>query len=400
MSKDALNPEATFVGIEQVGRTFEVHEAKVKPKKDLLAPVFSDQVLPVEELRARRLHPEPRGPSDDERRRHEATHILYASWCPMCVESRGVDDRHSSMVQLSSENTELQVQVDYMFFTGDMDLAKLKCSQQVAVPVLVATCNKQPAEIFAIACPRKGEHAFVQKTFGNYLRCLQRTKITLQTDQEEAIVSLMSKMPNELKGEIQLTLQKSPVGRSQSNGRAERAVRTIGGLTLAVLFEIQKTTGHRGTVDDPLLLWRVRHAGRFNDRYHVRQDSHLTAYHARCGKPYDGQITKFGASVLYMMPVKKSDKPKRLEHHWSYGVWVGRTEDSEEHIVLTSDGARIARTVHVLDEAVAKEKALWLHVCGVPWDPRKASHPDGKKLQKVQPVPILLPQAAQPDSEN
>ena len=213
-------------------------------------------------------------------------------------------------------------------------------------------------------------------------------------------MSLMSKMPEELKGEIQLTMQKSPVGSSQSNGRAERAVRTIGGLTRAVLFEMQKTTGHQITVDDPLLTWRVRHAGWLHDRHHVRQDSHFTAYHARRGKPYDGQITKFGASVLYVMPAKKSDKPKRLEHHWSYGVWVGKTEDSEEHIVLTSDGARLARTVRVLDEAVAKEKAMWLHVCGVPWDLRKASHPDGKKMRKVQPVPTLLPQAVHPDSEN
>ena len=249
------------------------------------------------------------------------------------------------------ENTELQVQVDYMFFTGDMDLAKLKQGQQVAVPVLVATCNEQPAEIFAIACPRKEEHAYVQKTFGNYLRRLQRTKITLQTYQEEAIMSLMSKMPNELKGEIQLTMQKSPVGSSQSNGRAERAVRTIGGLTRAVLFEMQKTTGHRVTVDDPLLIWGVRHASWLYERYHVRQDSHLTAYHARCGKPYDGQITKFGASVLYMMLVKKSDKPKRLEHHWSYGVWAGKTEGSD--------------SPRVLDETVTKEKALCGCMCAV-----------------------------------
>ena len=213
-------------------------------------------------------------------------------------------------------------------------------------------------------------------------------------------MSLVSKMPNELKGEIQLTRQKSPVGSSQSNGRSERAVRISGGLSRAVLFEMQKNTGHRVTVDDPLLIWGVRHACWLHDRYHVRQDSHLTAYHARCGKPYDGQITKFGASVPYMMLVKKSDKPKRLEHHWSYGVWVGKTENTEEHLVLTSDGARIVRTVRVLDEAVAKEKALWLHICGVPWDPRKASHPDGKKLQKVQLVPILLPKAAQPESEN
>ena len=82
--------------------------------------------------------------------------------------------------------------------------------------MLVATCNEQPTEIFALTCPRKGEHAYVQKAFGNYLRRLQRTKITLQTD------------------------------------RAERA---IGGLTRAVLFEMQKTTGHQITVDDPLLAW-------------------------------------------------------------------------------------------------------------------------------------------------
>ena len=40
MSKDALNPEATFVGIEQVGRTFEVHEAKVKPKEGFTCTSF------------------------------------------------------------------------------------------------------------------------------------------------------------------------------------------------------------------------------------------------------------------------------------------------------------------------------------------------------------------------
>ena len=166
----ALEPEATFIGIEQVGRTFEVHETKVRSKKDLVAPILVDEVLPEEESRAPRL---PRGPSDDERRHHEVTHVPHAPWCPICVESRGIDARHSSTVQ-PLDGTELQVQADYMFFTGYMDLAKLERSQQ-AMPVLVATCNEQPAEIFALACPRKGKHAYVQKAFGNYLRRLQRS---------------------------------------------------------------------------------------------------------------------------------------------------------------------------------------------------------------------------------
>ena len=41
-----------------------------------------------------------------------------------------------------------------------------------------------------------------------------------------------------------------------------------------------------------------------------------------------------------------------------------------------------------------------MHVCGVPWDPRKASHPDGKTMRKVQSEPILLPHAVQQDSVN
>ena len=180
----------------------------MRPKKDLVAPILIDKVLLEEESRAPRLPPEPRSPPDVERRRHEATHMPYAWWCPISVESGGIDARHSSMLQ-SSEGTESQVQADCVFFTGDIDLDKLERSQQ-AMPVLVATCKEQPKEIFALACPRKGEHAYVQRAFGNNLLLLQRTKITLQTDQEEAIMSLMSKMPEELKDEIQLTMQKSP----------------------------------------------------------------------------------------------------------------------------------------------------------------------------------------------
>ena len=79
MSKGALNPEATFIGIEQVGRTFEVHDSKVSSRRDLVAPILVDEGLLEEESRAPRLLPEPRGPSDNERRRHEATHVPYAS---------------------------------------------------------------------------------------------------------------------------------------------------------------------------------------------------------------------------------------------------------------------------------------------------------------------------------
>ena len=36
----------------------------------------------------------PGCPSHDERERHNATHLPYRSWCPICVQARGKEDSH------------------------------------------------------------------------------------------------------------------------------------------------------------------------------------------------------------------------------------------------------------------------------------------------------------------
>ena len=36
----------------------------------------------------------PSCPSHEERERHNATHLPYRSWCPVCVQARGKEDSH------------------------------------------------------------------------------------------------------------------------------------------------------------------------------------------------------------------------------------------------------------------------------------------------------------------
>ena len=38
--------------------------------------------------------PSPKTPSEAERRRHELTHLPYASWCPFCVAGKRANSHH------------------------------------------------------------------------------------------------------------------------------------------------------------------------------------------------------------------------------------------------------------------------------------------------------------------
>ena len=39
---------------------------------------------------------DPACPSHEERERHNATHLPYRSWCPVCVQARGKEDSHKN----------------------------------------------------------------------------------------------------------------------------------------------------------------------------------------------------------------------------------------------------------------------------------------------------------------
>ena len=63
--------------------------------------------------------PSPRTPSDSERRKHDLTHLPYASWCPFCVACRRANSHHRRSHE--SERTIPLLVGDYGFIRDSQD---------------------------------------------------------------------------------------------------------------------------------------------------------------------------------------------------------------------------------------------------------------------------------------
>ena len=108
-----------------------------------------------------------------------------------------------------------------------------------------------------------------------------------------------------------------------------------------------------------------------------------TAYCSRMGKEYRREIFEFAEQVLFR--ISESSGPGatvwKLMPRWDLGVWVGKVNDSDEHVLLTPFGSRRSRSIRRLPET-SKWNADFLTVRGVPWNPMEA------EVEKVSTVDI------------
>ena len=87
----------------------------------------------------------------------------------------------------------------------------------------------------------------------------------------------------------------------------------------------------------------VRHAAWLIPRF--RGDVHSPFYRAM-GGPYRGKLVEFGETVLAHLPEvgKGSGNPApKLADRLKSGVWLGKSDLTDEHLVRTDDGVVYAR---------------------------------------------------------
>ena len=77
-----------------------------------------------------------------------------------------------------------------------------------------------------------------------------------------------------------------------------------------------------------------------------------------------------GATVGKLMPC------------WDLGVWIGKINDSDEHILLTPFGSKRARSIRRLPETSKWNTGFLQTVRGLPWNPMKT------EVEKVTTVDI------------
>ena len=88
--------------------------------------------------------------------------------------------------------------------------------------------------------------------------------------------------------------------------------------------------GGRLETDHPLISWMIRHCCWVFCGYHVRADGR-TPYEVLRNNSYKGGLACFGEIVWARLPGSRLLRGK-YEVNWLELVWLGKTENTEEHL--------------------------------------------------------------------
>ena len=168
----------------------------------------------------------PREPSVRERELHEVTHQPYMPWCEACIASRAVQDAHPSAVEPDD---------DVMYPGNEADEEKSADApgadeaEGSKWPMLVAA-DKHSHALLCVPVEQKGGSSLarmVQELY-NFILRVSSTAVTIQGDQEPALQAVLRGVQQMRdRQQFRTVLRQTEKGQPMSNGRAERAVRTI-----------------------------------------------------------------------------------------------------------------------------------------------------------------------------
>ena len=143
------------------------------------------------------------------------------------------------------------------------------------------------------------------------------------------------------------------------------------------------------TPDMAAWTWGLRHAAWLNTRFSVRVTGR-TAYQEAYDTEWRGDLCTwletvlFQESAIYTGALVMNRRRRKADATFTKGVWVGRSEDTNEHIVCTADGAFLTRSVKRLLVHLQADEEMLKVMRGTPWGAHAASRP-GRK-----PATIIL----------
>ena len=125
--------------------------------------------------------------------------------------------------------------------------------------------------------------------------------------------------------------------------------------------------------DKPIWAWLLRHAGWQISRYKQKGNG-MTAFKQAYGEHHTHEVVPFAEVILGRIP-KPTHRALQGGKRWHKGdavfikgVWVGRSETSDEHIVLTPGGRVLSRTIRRLEPSRRHDAGFLGKVKGLPWD--------------------------------
>ena len=183
-------------------------------------------------------------------------------------------------------------------------------------------------------------------------------------------------------------VRQTPRRSHQSNGAVERYHASLQGQLRAMRIALQDHLEHEIPLQHPVTTWLVRHSAWALQRFqpYLRGG---TPYQRLHGTPYRSEVCEFGERVLAFNPDADRSAPSRIPKfapRWVPGVWLGRSDSSNEHLVAV--GGRVAgyRAVQRATEARWDSDSIMGLRC-TPWDAR-GERPSADSSAPAPPPPF------------
>ena len=144
--------------------------------------------------------------------------------------------------------------------------------------------------------------------------------------------------------------------------------------------------------------WLVRHSAWLVERYQMRANGR-TSYQDCFGTIYTGIVLRFGEQAIFRHPVGtargrnrqtfKQLRKEKAANKMDLGMWLGKTYETDEHYMGTSDGIFTARTCRRMPSDGQWKLEAVKAVTGVPWNMEAGRLIGRTRHTRIQVLPSL-----------
>ena len=334
----------------------------------------------------------PDQPTEQEVQEHNTTHIPFKPWCELCIAHKGRQDKHH--LESHSASTFSVVSFDFGYADRGTD-------DSLTVLFMHDRSTKM---MHAVPTPAKGGRSlpYLTQELCRFISWLGHQEVCLRTDNEPSAVSLLESCRKALKGlGVHTTVELVVPGNKEGNGAAEVTVQVIRNQANLLVEQVERSLGVTDkllfTAHHPLYAWAVIHASWLHCRFAVSNGE--TPYERCTGKEYHGKICLFAETCMgYLKPSAKG-LPS-----WQRGVWLGKTQNNDAHIISCNGALFITRSVQRIPTPWVPTEVPNVEMS--PWDCAFATLGSKlmvpKRVLKPSPQPALAlpPGSAQPGASN
>ena len=114
-----------------------------------------------------------------------------------------------------------------------------------------------------------------------------------------------------------------------SNGAAERALQSVEGMARTLRLDFLSRTNFAVGSALPIKSWMLRHAAWLLSHFQTGSADGKTAY----ARQFESPVLVLAERVMWKDPTLQ---PAKLKRSWDYGLWLGRSQTSNAHLIVVA----------------------------------------------------------------